>query len=158
MNNTPAHNERARITARVIKVIDDRELLIDAGPVDGVELGMRFAIRGETEVDAPRTATGKLMVPFTKTVVKIVRFVDQNHSIGRTFRMIRGTPAKPSSIYTTPGFTNLRSLVEGTPATPDRVETLQHAQGATLLDGIPQEARRIMDGDDAEETWGDENT
>lgn len=155
--NQENDEERDAVVAEVVAIIDSRELIIDAGQEDGVEIGMRFAILGTVVVDAPRAPSGKLEVPFPKTIVKIVRFLDENHSVGRTFRVIKGRPAIQGALasFTAP---SLRAL-EGTPATADRVESLKVSDGTpTLVSELDEDDRKIKVGDTAEETWGDEYT
>lgn len=139
------------ITATVIEIMNKRDLIIDAGPDDGVELGMQFAIIGEQIIKSPRTGAD-LKYEYAKVIVKVARFLDGNHSVGRTFQVIKGRPA-------TPGLTDLgsiSSMISGAPAIPDRVETID--AGRTGDSRSSSTKRRVHQGDIARQTWGDEFT
>lgn len=130
-----------RIEGRVLAALSDREVLIDRGIEDGVEIGMRFAILDDhIEVEVPG-APRPVYISLPKTIVKIVRFEGESTSVGRTFRTIKGRPAMSGSTF---GLWT---------ATPDRPETLSYEDPAE----IPQKRDYVVrPGDRARATTGDE--
>lgn len=139
-------SERSYIIGKVVKPLNNREVLIDVGLADGVELGMRFAIVGYAEVDSTRAKGGVLRVPYRKVEIKIVRFIDDFHSVGRTFKKIPGQRAN-----------NWASIaVLASEGTPERVETVPIEKGADLYSELPSGSQLVKIGDRVEETWGDE--
>ncbi|MGJ0121740.1 hypothetical protein ACQ7HM_21265 [Williamsia sp. MIQD14] len=137
----------------VAAIMDKREIVIDIGSSDGVELGSRFVVLGKKALES----TPSLEVPFPKTVVKVVRFLeDGHHSIGRTYRIVRGSPGQPglfSDFLTTNAF---RALQQGTPATPDHVERLNVDDEDMFMAGLSTDEKRVRVGDRVQLTLGDE--
>lgn len=79
-----------RIEGKVAEVISDRDLVINRGSIDGVEIGMRFRIlhsRG-AEIKDPDTKEVLGRVEVDKTIVKITS-VDHRLAVGRTFRTFK---------------------------------------------------------------------
>lgn len=147
-----AETEVDFIEATVVDTIDSRELIIDAGASDGVELGMRFAILGETTVKSNRAESGFLKVRFKKTIVKIVRILDDFHSVGRTFKVIPGRPAVSNQLAALGVFRAMDLQ-----AVPDHVETLSVATDTpSITSRISADDRKVRPGDIAEQTWGEE--
>lgn len=76
-----------RIEGRVAQILTARELVINRGIVEGVEVGMRFAVlnRRGTEIKDPDTGEVLGSVELDKVLVKVVR-VDDHLAVARTFR------------------------------------------------------------------------
>lgn len=136
------------ITATVIEIMNKRDLIIDVGPDDGVELGMQFAILGEDIIKSPRTGAD-LKYEYAKVIVKVASFLDRNHSVGRTFQVIKGRPATPRLADVA-----ISSMLTGTSATLDRVETIY--TGRTGDSRASSTKKQVRKGDIARQTWGDE--
>lgn len=130
-----------RIEGTVALVLSKREILIDRGPDDNVEIGMRFVVLGSHEVTTSRSKV--VQVEYPKSIVKIVRFQDGQHSVGRTFRTIKGTPGLSGG-----------STIGLFAGTPDRVETLRTQ--STLRDDLPEGDMYVEEGDLVRETVGEE--
>src|SRR5438105_2674319 len=83
-----------RITGKVAGLLTKRELVINRGSGDGVEVGMRFAVLNRHGIDVRDPDTGEILgsTELVKTVVKIVRIDAEHLSVGRTFRTIQGRP------------------------------------------------------------------
>ncbi|MEV4633317.1 hypothetical protein AB0J79_08745 [Rhodococcus coprophilus] len=145
-SNDTEGESRNYVEGKVVAILNNREVVIDVGEEDGVEVGMRFAILGEAEIESSRAKDGKLKVPYRKTEVKIVRFVDEYHSVGRTFKKI---PGQRGNSWAT-------LAMVASEGTPDRVETVPIEKGADLLSRLPAGSNLVHIGDRAEETWGDE--
>jgi len=64
-----------RIRGKVAAILTQRELALNVGEEEGVEVGMRFAILNSKGVDVTDPDTGKVLgdVPVAKTIVKVVR-------------------------------------------------------------------------------------
>jgi hypothetical protein len=138
-----------RIEGKVAHILNDREVIIDRGEIDGVELGKRFVILGVYETPNTRNPAALLKIDYPKTIVKIVRFQGEDHCVGRTFRTIKGTPAR-DSIF------GMASALESIRATPDRVETLKTPTGVSVESGLGPGSRIVEVGDPVRETRGDE--
>lgn len=80
----------ARIEGKVAQVLTNRELVLNVGEDQGVEVGMRFAVLNSKGISVTDPDTGEEIgsVELPKTVVKIVR-TQERLSIGRTFRTVR---------------------------------------------------------------------
>lgn len=143
---TSTNQAEDRLAARVAFIISDREVLLDKGIDDGVELGMRFAILGSKEVQNSAGLAFKLSYP--KGTVKVVRFEnDGKNAVGRTFKTIKGRPALGS----------LASLVSTySAATPDRVAKIRTESADTFKDRLTADDYNVFEGDPAHETRGDE--
>jgi len=78
-----------RIEGKVATVLNERELVLNVGAAEGVEVGMRFKILypGGIEVTDPDTQEPLGSVEWPKTEVKIVS-VQPHVAVGRTFRTI----------------------------------------------------------------------
>ncbi len=133
------------ITGKVELVLDNRELLINRGRADGVEIGMRFVVPGYKKVALDSGTEIELEYP--KTIVKIVRLQEPNMSIGRTFRTIKGSP----------GITvNLGPALAALAGSPDRIETIKTNENSKLQSQIGEEDRAVIIGDPVRQTRADE--
>lgn len=128
------------IRGKVARVLNNRELALNVGSENGVEVGMRFAILSQHGQKTHDPDTGDLLgeIPVTNAVVKIVRIEGPSLSTGRTFRTI-------------PGAQGLATAFRGT---PDRIETLRRAPDEHDSDEVIE--RTIGIGDPAVEAFGDE--
>ena len=143
-SNRNSHDSDARIEGKVAGLLTKRELLINRGRDDGVEIGMRFAILNQRGIDVKDPDTGKLLgsAEVAKTIVKIVRIDAEHLSTGRTFRK---TPERAGPLAS---FAALSG-------TPSRVETLE-IQGASLKEELDPKESYVKIGDVVVETKGDE--
>lgn len=135
------------IQGKVAEVLTNRELLINRGSEDGVEIGMRFAVLNRRGVDVKDPDTGEPLgsAKVVKTVVKVVRIEGAHLSAARTFRTITGTP----------GLGSLLSATAYLAGTPDRTETLSiHGSGAKAE--LDPEESYVKIGDPVVQTIGDE--
>lgn len=135
------------ITGKVAGILTRRELLINRGEADGVEVGMRFAVLNRQGIDVKDPDTGEVLgsAEIIKTVVKIVRIDGEHLSVGRTFRTIHGSPGVIASI----------GLGAAWAGTPNRVETLD-ISGSVLKEELKAEDSYIKVGDPVVESKGDE--
>lgn len=78
-----------RIEGKVASVLNERELVLNIGSEDAVEVGMRFKIlyAGGIEITDPDTGEPLGNVEWPKTEVKVVS-VQPHMSVGRTFRTV----------------------------------------------------------------------
>lgn len=127
-------SDDVRIEGSVSLILSNRELLINKGADDGVSIGTRFVVLGTTWVDSEQSD-----IEFPKTIVKVVRFLDRNSAVGRTFRTIKGT----SGMITFSG-------------TPDHVETMEVTPGSTLRSQLSSAELAVQVGDRVRETRRDE--
>ncbi len=136
-----------RITGKVAGLLTRRELLINRGGADGVQIGMRFAVLNSQGINVKDPDTGESLgsAEIVKTVVKIVRIDGEHLSVGRTFRTIAGRPGALTA-------GSFRSVWAGT---PDRVETLD-TSGASLKEELSPEDSYIKVGDPVVQSKGDE--
>lgn len=87
----------SRIEGKVATVLNERELVLNIGADEGVEVGMRFKILypGGIEITDPDTNEPLGNVEWPKTEVKVVS-VQPHMAVGRTFRTVTipevGTP------------------------------------------------------------------
>lgn len=135
---------RQLIEGRVARVLDQREVVLNVGAAAGVEVGMRFVILSAETVDIPDPVTGEPLgsVEVPKHVVKVVRVPNENMSVARTFRTIKGRQS-------------LASVWAG--ATEDRVETIDVPVDETTVRSQVEEGFRVVRvGDRVIETEGDE--
>jgi hypothetical protein len=74
----------------VAKILDTRQLVINRGAADGVQVGMRFAVLdpGSAEVIDPDTNQPLGELPRPKVQVEVVR-VEGRFSVARTFKSRR---------------------------------------------------------------------
>lgn len=79
----------SRIEGKVATVLNERELVLNVGAEDGVEVGMRFKIlyQGGIAITDPDTNKPLGSVEWPKTEVKIVS-IQPHMAVGRTFRTI----------------------------------------------------------------------
>jgi hypothetical protein len=79
-------NAVPRIEAKVAEILNLREVVLNRGSADGVQIGMRFAILNRKGADIIDPDTNKSLgsVEVDKAVVKIVR-VKEHLSVGRMF-------------------------------------------------------------------------
>ena len=136
------------LRGKVAALLTSRELVLNLGSDDGVEVGMRFAILNSKGVDITDPDTGKVIgdVKVPKTVVKIVRVDGPKVSVARTFRVIPGTPGVASVLLSTGAWV-------GTPA---RVETLAIGPDTELVTELDDNKSYIKVGDIAVLTVGEE--
>ena len=134
-----------RIKGKVAAILSRRELILNVGSEDGVEIGMMFVILNSKGIDVTDPDSGKVLgtVEVPKTVVKVVRVDDPHLSVARTFRTLRGTP----------GILGSMSSITGTPSRP---ETLEITPGSSLKAELSEEDSYIKRGDIALATQGDE--
>jgi hypothetical protein len=146
MSDLQDTNANDRVDARVAFVLSDREVLLDKGKDDGVELGMRFVILGTTDVK--NSAGVRFNVSYPKGIVKIVRFENaEQNAVGRTFKTIKGRPP----------ISSLAAFATSWNAgTPDRVATIRTETADTLRDRLAPEDYNVDEGDLVRETRGDE--
>jgi hypothetical protein len=134
-----------RIRGKVAAILSKRELILNIGLEDGVEIGMQFVILNGKGIDVTDPDTGEVLgtVEVPKTIVKVVRVDGPHLSVARTFRTLRGTPGLMSSFSSITG-------------TPDRPETLEITPGSSLKAELPEGDSYINRGDIAVATHGDE--
>lgn len=137
-----------RIRGQVAQVLNERELVINRGSSDGVQVGMRFAIlnRQGANIEDPETGETLGSVEIEKAIVKIVRAHDRL-SVGRTFRTLR-RPGGPLA-----GIGEAIELMSRPSRT--EVETLRAAGKEDRLELSPDESL-IRVGDPVVETRGEE--
>jgi hypothetical protein len=137
-------DDEGRITGKVAGLLTKRELVINRGHADGVEIGMRFAVLNRQGIDIRDPDTGEVLgsTEVVKTVVKIVRIDAEHLAVGRTFRAIAGTP----------GILSLGTSLAGS---PPRLETLS-IEGASLKEELDPADSYVKVGDPVVQTRGDE--
>ncbi|GAA3548881.1 hypothetical protein [Kribbella ginsengisoli] len=136
------------LRGKVAALLNSRELVLNLGADDGVEVGMRFVILNSKGVDITDPDTGEVIgdVKVPKTVVKVVRVDGPKVSVARTFRVIPGTPGIAAAL-----------LASGSWAgTTPRVETLAIGPDTELVAELDDNKSYIKVGDTAELTVGDE--
>ncbi|OBK42071.1 hypothetical protein A5657_08000 [Mycobacterium kubicae] len=138
--------------------MSNREIIMDVGAKDGVQIGMQFVVLGKESIEVgvgDDRAIEYVEVP--KSIVKVVRLSGERLSIGRTFRTIKGRPAYevPNPLYF-----GSRILMNDTmepvrriPAVPDRVETFDVNNNETIRGRFDMKVRK---GDVVRLTTGDE--
>lgn len=134
-----------RTTGKVVAILSRRELILNVGTDDGVEVGTKFVILNSKGVDVTDPDTNEVLgtVEVPKTVVKVVRVDGEHLSVARTFRTVRGTP----------GLLAIGSSLGGTPS---RTETLDIESGSSLKAELSEEDSYVKRGDLAVETEGSE--
>ncbi len=119
----------SRIEGKVAKVLNERELVLNVGTTQGVEVGMRFKVLYSGGIEITDPDSGKLLgsVERPKTEVKIVSAQD-NLSVGRTFRTI--TIPAVGSIAPRGLSASFEAMLNG-PYEPEKrvVETLRASDG-----------------------------
>lgn len=146
----PSSDEAPRIEGKVAGILTKRELVINRGVADGVEIGMRFAILNRQGIDVKDPDTDEVLgsVEMVKTIVKVVRLDGEHLCTARTFRTIAGTRSVASALASST-FANIVGV-------PDRTETLQIDQNSTLREELAPEESFVKVGDPAVEAIGDE--
>jgi hypothetical protein len=134
-----------RLQGKVAAILSRRELVLNIGSEDEVEIGMKFVILNNKGIDVTDPDTGKVLgtVEVPKTIVKVVRVDGPHLSVARTFRTLRGTPG-------------ILGSMSGITGTPSRPETLEITPGSSLKAELSEEDSYIKRGDIAVATQGDE--
>lgn len=136
-----------RIEAMVAQIMNARDLVLNKGSEDGVDVGMRFAILNRKGADIKDPETDEVLgsVELPKTFVKVVS-TKPRLSIARTFREFRvpGGSLWPMSALS--GLTN-------PPRT--KVETLMTDE-ARLQDELDEHESFVKIGDPAVQMVGEE--
>jgi len=131
-------DDTLRIEGKVAQILNARELVINRGASDGVQVGMRFAVLNANsgEIRDPDTgeALGSIDVP--KVLVKVSRVSDRL-AVARTFRQYR-TPGGP--LYQ---ITQMNDLVRKPGI---RIETLQTDE-TTYKQELDEEESYVHIGD-----------
>ncbi|MET7768205.1 hypothetical protein [Nocardia sp. NPDC005366] len=126
------------LEGHVAAVFGPREILIDLGWQQGVQIGTRFVVLGPP-VEIPLDGAGETVeIRLPKTIVKVVRFEGDSASVARTFRTVKGTPGFSASIL---GASN------------DRPEKFAYEDDELIDEGRDRVVRR---GDLVRVTKGDE--
>jgi len=137
-----------RITGKVARILNRRQLVINRGDEHGVKIGMQFAVLNElgTDIVDPETNEPLGSVPIPKVVIKVVR-VEGRLSVASTFRRYRTA----GGIFATlSDITNLNRPSEV------RVETLSTDQ-STFKQELKEEDSFVRVGDNVSEIMeGDE--
>lgn len=137
--------DSGRIKGKVAAILSRRELVLNVGSENGVEIGAKFVILNSKGIDVTDPDTGEVLgtVEVPKTIVKVVRVDGPHLSVARTFRTLRGTPGLMAGM----------SAITGTPSKP---ETLDITPGSSLKAELSEEDSYIKRGDIALSTYGDE--
>jgi hypothetical protein len=136
-----------RIEAKVARVLSLRDLALNKGEGDGVEVGMRFAVLNRNGADIVDPDTGEDLgsVELPKTFVKVVQ-VMPHACVARTFRTWRTTGGP------------LWALTGGMSARPEtRTETLRTDE-RRAVDEFDESDSYVKVGDIAVQVIGDEFT
>lgn len=82
------------IQGKVAAILSSRELILNIGTEDGVEVGDRFVILNDKALEVADPDTLEILgaVEVPKTVVKVVRVGGPHLATARTFRTVPGTP------------------------------------------------------------------
>src|SRR6266704_4092986 len=125
-----------RINGKVAAILSRRELILNIGSEDGVEIGMKFVILNSKGIDVTDPDSGEVLgtVEVPKTVVKVVRVDGPHLAVARTFRTLRGTPGIFGSMPSITG-------------TPSRPETLDITPGSSLKAELSEEESYVKRGD-----------
>ena len=138
----------ARIEARVARILSARELVLNKGSDDDVNVGMRFAILNSKGTDIVDPESGEVLgsVEVEKTLVKVVRIYDRL-SVARTFRTFH-TPG--GALYS--GVGAFTALTRPPTTTVESLETDEQR----LKDELDEEDSYVKIGDLAVQIKGDE--
>lgn len=130
-----------RIEGKVASILTARELVINKGSEDGVEVGMRFAVlnRKGNEILDPDTNEALGSVELPKTFVKVIS-VEPRLAIAKTFREFV-TPAV-QGIF---GSLGSGSLMSGSPER--RVAETLKTDEARLKDELDEAESYVKRGD-----------
>lgn len=139
-----------RIEAKVAQILTARDLVLNKGSIDGVDVGMRFAILNRKGAAVKDPDTGEVLgsVELPKTFVKVVA-VKERLSIARTFREFRTGAGALWSI--------MAATASVTSAPQTRIETLKTDE-ARLKDELEEEESYVKIGDPAVQMLGEEFT
>jgi hypothetical protein len=135
-----------RIEGRVAQILTARELVINRGTTEGVEVGMRFAVLNRRGTDIKDPDTGDILgsIELEKVLVKVVR-VDEHLAVARTFRTFRvpGT-----------GVLGWASFQQGTPmqTVPETLKTDERR----LKDELDEKESYVKIGDPVVQIIGEE--
>jgi hypothetical protein len=133
----------SRIEALVAQILNSRELVLNKGVADGVEIGMRFAILNRKGADIKDPESGAVLgsVEVEKALVKVVR-VYERLSVARTFR----THVIPG------GGLNFGNLMRPTREIPETLRTDER----TYQQELEESESYIKRGDPAVQISGEE--
>ncbi|MDR0309009.1 MAG: hypothetical protein LBH87_03670 [Coriobacteriales bacterium] len=146
-----------RIEVKVARLIDARSLVFNRGSIDGIEVGMRFAVLSKEglSIRDPDTETllGSIEIP--KAFVKITD-VQERLSIARTFREYTIPAVKPTGFYAMDSIRQLGTVL-GTPGRKEKVEieTLRSTE-RFAKEEMSEEESLVKIGDIAVQVIGDE--
>lgn len=129
------------VEAKVASILTKRELVLNKGSEDGIEVGMRFAVLNSKGVDIRDPDTNEVIgsLPLAKTFVKIVS--TQPHvAKARTFREFKSGGGPLLNLYQ--------------PATI-RHETIETDE-ELLVDTLDHKEAKLKIGDRARQIVGDE--
>lgn len=134
-----------RIRGSVAQILTEREVVINRGVADGVEVGMRFAILNSkgANITDPETGAELGSVDVDKALVKVVR-VHEHMSVARTFR---------STLVGGFGVTGFSEMFGG--PTRSIPETLR-AEGKTYKQELDDADSLVKRGDPVVQVVGDE--
>lgn len=140
--------DESQLRGKVAALLNRRELVLNLGTDDGVEVGMRFAILNSKGVGVRDPDTDEPLgdVSVAKTVVKVVRVDGPKVSVARTFRVIPGTPGIAEFLAGTNRLAGSKS----------RTETLILGPDADLQAELSDEDSYVKVGDVAVLTLGEE--
>lgn len=138
--------QRPRIEAVVAQILTERELALNKGKQDGVEIGMRFVVLNRRGRDILDPVTGQSLgsVELEKAIVKVVRVYDKL-AIARTFR----TYENQRKFLLPAEFLGLSDVRR------ERVETFRTDE-RKLRDELSEEESFVKIGDPALQIVGDE--
>lgn len=135
-----------RIEGRVAQILTARELVINKGKEDGVQVGMRFAVLNRRGADIKDPDTGESLgsVELEKVLVKVVRAAD-HLAVARTFRTYKV------------GGGALWAVTAGMSSAPPRdvVETFDTDE-RRLKDELDEKESYVKIGDPVVQVTGDE--
>ena len=135
-----------RIEGRVAQILTARELVINKGRSDGVQVGMRFAVLNRRGADIRDPETGESLgsVELEKVIVKVVR-IDDHLAVARTFRTYQV------------GGGALWAITSGMSTSPPRtvVETFETDE-RRLKDELDEKESFVKIGDPVVQVVGDE--
>jgi hypothetical protein len=136
------------IEGKVAAILNKRELALNVGYADGVNVGTRFVVLNSKGVGIVDPDTGRVLgdVPVAKTVVKVTRVEGEHLSVARTFRTIPGRAGLSQALMTASVFAG----------SPDRVETLAIDPSREDVVEIKDEESYVKIGDVVVQTTGDE--
>jgi hypothetical protein len=134
------------IRAKVARILNMTDLVINRGSADGVEVGLEFVVLNSKGSNITDPDTGDVIgsVPVAKTIVKIVN-VQEGLAIARTFRQKAGT-AGAAGLLSFAAFA-------GTPARRETLKTdesraAQELDEADSLVKIGDEVVEVVEGDE----------